>query len=171
VIRCALGLDPDRFSSDIRLLDRAAAAPPSKHAVRTIIIEAEMVAYNERTGQIDEFWRISNLKHGVDTHSSQGAGTEESTQTTHESQMRRTEKAQVEPGPDKRHYMLVFFDVLELNGTSFLRRTSSQSLCGCSVMSCFLRTAIAAPPCLARGCQTDRGLGSDPFCYQCVAHV
>ena len=121
-------MELEQNTADIRLLDRTVGAAPSKHPVHTCIIEAEMVAYNERTGKIDEFWRISNLKNGINTNSSQDPHTEESTQTSHESLPHKKRKLAQQAGQEKRHFKLVFFDLLELNGTSYIRSSCQQRL-------------------------------------------
>ncbi|GAA5943754.1 uncharacterized protein JCM15063_005827 [Sporobolomyces koalae] len=66
IIRASLGLDMgDRFASDQHLLLSSRAHTVRRHTSRrdppptTLVLEGEMVPYNEDTQRIDEFWKLA----------------------------------------------------------------------------------------------------------------
>ena len=82
------------------------------------MIEAEMCAFNEIYGRIDEFWRIDQAKKGnykVPTR-------EESQHSTQSSQTSTVASdGTILPPEIALHLVLVFFDVIMLNGESLIR--------------------------------------------------
>jgi hypothetical protein len=63
IIRAALGLTFDPQAHRGLLASRCAPTETSECLIHSIVIEAEMVAFNEDIGAIDEFFRIAPLVH------------------------------------------------------------------------------------------------------------
>ena len=118
-IRFALGLTVrEPFPAEIAQC--VARAPRSNIVIKTTIIEAEMVAYNTKTQQIDEFWRIADIKHGNAIDDSSQSTCADTTET--ESCQTLPQKTQIKQvHSSKRRLALVFFDIIELNGNSLIR--------------------------------------------------
>lgn len=123
-------------------------ASAARRPVSSVILEAEMVAFNETRSCIDEFWRIGQIKDRDDKsgarsdrprgftplkehrlnqerHTVRSVLTAESFVETDVSQ---TTNSTVSPMVHRRrprekelHFQLVFFDVLYLNGQSLLQ--------------------------------------------------
>lgn len=84
------------------------------------MIEAEMCAFNELLGRIDEFWRLSEAKTGQMLEEIPRDDTQSTTQTT-ESQISNATCATSLPAEAQMHLILVFFDIIYLNGESMMR--------------------------------------------------
>lgn len=130
------------------LLDRLSDLNCRKRtdSVRTAILEAEMVAYNEHTEKIDEFAYVAECAHGPSAvanafkgvHGHDGPSFVWKTSNSHEVQ---TDDALLESSQTssagqlleqdagaatKRHLAIVFFDCLYLNGKNLMQRTSKR---------------------------------------------
>ncbi|GAA5927226.1 hypothetical protein JCM1841_004252 [Sporobolomyces salmonicolor] len=129
IIRASLGLPFDRFSrsSHPLLASRlhplrlpSSSSPPTK-----LILEGEMVPYDESRSCIDEFWKLSCAKVGRDVPPEElrsgGAGREEEesheTGLTGKTPSPRRAKREEPPGL---HLMVVWFDVLMIDEESLL---------------------------------------------------
>ncbi|KAI0358264.1 hypothetical protein OH77DRAFT_1449955 [Trametes cingulata] len=116
VIYEALGLT----GSDEQLADEQEDTSSRLRFSKSIVVEAEMVAYSDVLGRIDEFWRIRSLiastAIGV-RHKSPLPGPSSTQQEAMETQC-----SLISNGSDggTRHLALVFFDVLLLDGVSLL---------------------------------------------------
>ncbi|KAK4698270.1 hypothetical protein P7C70_g8011, partial [Phenoliferia sp. Uapishka_3] len=128
IIRASLGL-PLTFQeslSDHRLAGLVSSSPtvPTPHT--RLILEGEMVSYNETDKRIDEFWTLASVKHGgiptdylaadVPTNS------QDSTSTGHTNSPggRGARRNLLDDAPSM-HLMVVWFDVLLLDETSLVR--------------------------------------------------
>ncbi|KAL5513320.1 hypothetical protein ACEPAH_3719 [Sanghuangporus vaninii] len=98
IIREALRLDHDHPQACA-----CARAATHHNVLSTVILEAEMIAY-DRTSGVDEFWRIREL---IEISATGARRRNKREGTTIESET-------------SRHLALVFFDVLYLNGTTLL---------------------------------------------------
>ncbi|KAL5536761.1 hypothetical protein ACEPAF_584 [Sanghuangporus sanghuang] len=98
IIREALRLDHDHPDACAR-----ARATTHHNVLLTVILEAEMIAY-DRTYGVDGFWRIREL---IESSATGARRRNKRERTTIESET-------------SRHLALVFFDVLYLNGTALL---------------------------------------------------
>ncbi|KAL5492554.1 hypothetical protein ACEPAI_4001 [Sanghuangporus weigelae] len=98
IIREALRLNHDHPETCAR-----ARATTHRNVLSTVILEAEMVAY-DRTSGVDEFWRIREL---IESSATGARRRNKRERTTIESET-------------SRHLALIFFDVLYLNGTALL---------------------------------------------------
>lgn len=122
-IRAALSLfwPSGDTAADQHLVGRLAKAPYRADSieVQSLIIEGEMCAFNEALGRIDEFWKIQQAKFGK---GSSIEDSQNSTQTTDSHHSTATTTASIDYSPEiAMHLILVFFDVLMLNGRSLLR--------------------------------------------------
>ncbi|KAG8965975.1 hypothetical protein FRC03_012710 [Tulasnella sp. 419] len=127
IIESALGL-PLRRDDDPRLIQRAATSKsPQNRVSHSVILEAEMVCYNEKNHQIDEFWRIRSLIE----YTSEGArarfrrrnyGNSSRAQVESQDDAPEYDESLKSNGTDHghRHFMLVFFDILALDGQNLL---------------------------------------------------
>ncbi|KAH9462629.1 hypothetical protein MJO28_002604 [Puccinia striiformis f. sp. tritici] len=121
VIRAALGLDSDSTSEDFVSNPR----PDILEPITSGIFEAEMVAWNKSQCQVDEFWRISELKLKPwqkpkrDDHIEQNI--DQSTSAFTESQIGEMDTQQLSD-IESRHLAICFFDVLYLNEKSLVER-------------------------------------------------
>ncbi|EIM86610.1 DNA ligase/mRNA capping enzyme, partial [Stereum hirsutum FP-91666 SS1] len=103
-------------------LDRAALHPlirdvlqPGKHWQKSLILEAEMVAWSDELSRVDEFWRIRSL---VESTAIGGrARYKWRTYHAHSSQCSIISDAS---DSDTRHLSLIFFDVLLIDSKSLL---------------------------------------------------
>ncbi|KAG8836098.1 hypothetical protein FRC17_010031 [Serendipita sp. 399] len=136
IIRTALGI-PEEQCHQPFLKERRDSVQLQKGFQSTVVLEAEMVPFSERTRTIDEFWRIRDL-----------------IAATAQGPRRRFNKAQPKPSPifqdsldsngepteplafpspeyghsldsngtdeGHRHFMLVFFDILYIDGRNLL---------------------------------------------------
>ncbi|KAG8861441.1 hypothetical protein FRB96_002890 [Tulasnella sp. 330] len=121
----SLGL-PTLHDDDPRLDSRTrVSAHPARRVGTSVILEAEMVCYNEGKACIDEFWRIRSLVEATAqggrarfNGSNFQAPTEPGTlDDVHESLLSTGEDS------GNRHFMLVFFDVLLLDGKNLTRES------------------------------------------------
>ncbi|KAI9618950.1 hypothetical protein H4Q26_012207 [Puccinia striiformis f. sp. tritici PST-130] len=121
VIRAALGLDSDSTSEDFVFNPR----PDTLEPITSGIFEAEMVAWNKSQCQVDEFWRISELKLKPwqkpkrDDYIEQNI--DQSTSAFTESQIGEMDTQQLSD-IESRHLAICFFDVLYLNEKSLVER-------------------------------------------------
>ncbi|KAG8917729.1 hypothetical protein FRC02_002899, partial [Tulasnella sp. 418] len=127
IIESALGL-PLRCDDDPQLIQRAATSKsPQNRVSHSVILEAEMVCYNEKNHQIDEFWRIRSLIE----YTSEGARARFRRRNYGKSSRAQVESQDDAPEYDEslksngtdhgnRHLMLVFFDILALDGQNLL---------------------------------------------------
>lgn len=126
------------------LEERSMYTPASLCPVTSIIVEAEMVAFNETHSCIDEFWRIGQMKARDDKSGARSVlpqSSESATETkdisiiipeSHiDSDVSQTTSGSTTPDMWRRgqgekvlHFQLVFFDVLYLNGQSLLHGAS-----------------------------------------------
>lgn len=86
------------------------------------MIEAEMCAFNEIYNRIDEFWRIDQAKKGnydVPTREESQHSTQSGSQVS-----TVASDGTVLPPEIALHLVLVFFDVIMLNGESLIRSGS-----------------------------------------------
>ncbi|KAG8827284.1 hypothetical protein FRC19_004490 [Serendipita sp. 401] len=137
IIRTALGIPQEHFQQPF-LMERATHIQLRKGFQTTVILEAEMVAFSERTRSIDEFWRIRDLiattaqgpRRRVrrvhpktspilqDSLDSDGEPTEPiifpSPEGGHSLDSNGTDE-------EYRHFMLIFFDILYIDGRSLLK--------------------------------------------------
>ncbi|PLW58699.1 hypothetical protein PCANC_00264 [Puccinia coronata f. sp. avenae] len=121
LIRATLGL---QSSSTSELLE-SHPRPTTFQSIESGIFEAEMVAWNLAKDQVDEFWRISEMKNtpwgrpkGVDNG-------DKSVPEFTESQIDGMDTQQLSD-LDSRHLALCFFDVIYLNGQSLLERSYNE---------------------------------------------
>ncbi|POW05905.1 hypothetical protein PSHT_10595 [Puccinia striiformis] len=127
VIRAALGLDSDSTSEDLYSIHVRTLLEP----ITSGIFEAEMVAWNKSQCQVDEFWRISELKLKPwqkpkrDDHIEQNI--DQSTSAFTESQIGEMDTQQLSD-IESRHLAICFFDVLYLNEKSLVERKSRVSV-------------------------------------------
>ncbi|KAG9037569.1 hypothetical protein FRB95_005151 [Tulasnella sp. JGI-2019a] len=119
IILGALGLET-RHGKDAKLASRVAATiGPPRRINTSVILEAEMVCYNEANDCIDEFWRIRSL---VEATAQGGRARFNGNRFqappspgTLGGCMHESLRSTGEDGGN-RHFMLVFFDVLLLDG-------------------------------------------------------
>ncbi|KAF8586434.1 hypothetical protein K439DRAFT_1387139 [Ramaria rubella] len=134
IIRAALGL-PSYTEDYLQYPGLREHASSSRRTVASsVILDAEMVSYSESKGDIDEFWRIRSLvegtAHGIRSarHSSRhkACADDPESQESHEPEGNQSPECIVESlqsnGSDNgdRHLMIVFFDIMFLNGGSLL---------------------------------------------------
>ncbi|KAG8949876.1 hypothetical protein FRC04_008179 [Tulasnella sp. 424] len=128
IVQASLGLPITTPIQDELLLERSGPYIDSnKRVQRNAILEAELVCYNESEKRIDEFWRIRSLLEST-AHGPRSR--------FHAARLRSSD-AREEDGQDyihqdslesnasdggRRHFMLVFFDVLYLDGTSLINK-------------------------------------------------
>lgn len=143
IIRAALGLPAPAHSNPL-LRDRSVITPPAQQTCSSIILEAEMVAFNETRDCIDEFWRISQMKERDDKSGARWVwpycGLEAQlvlmpspssvmiAESQLESDVSQMTNSTISPGVSPRkqavkelHFQLVFFDVLLLDGRSLVQ--------------------------------------------------
>ncbi|KIO24857.1 hypothetical protein M407DRAFT_25816 [Tulasnella calospora MUT 4182] len=129
VIQASLGFPITTPIQDELILERRGSNLDfSRQVQRTAILEAELVCYNESEKRIDEFWRIRSLLEST----AQGARSR-----FHAARLRsldaREEDSQDNIHQDslesnasdggRRHFMLVFFDVLYVDGASLVSKS------------------------------------------------
>ncbi|QRV88820.1 ATP-dependent DNA ligase [Ceratobasidium sp. AG-Ba] len=146
IIQAALGLPPDSKRPGIivpSLLvermtnknseDRSKHTPetlpgvgePTRVVRKSVILECEMVAYDELRGKIDEFWRVRSLVEntaiGVRARRVQDEPEPESFPSNSTASQPNGQHHTAKPEPQAiRHLALVFFDILYLDGQSLL---------------------------------------------------
>ncbi|KAG8692588.1 hypothetical protein FRC09_011098 [Ceratobasidium sp. 395] len=153
IIRAALGLPPDPQLSGInvspllakRIANRGdrtvwpehlpETLPATHNTTRTVkdsvILECEMVAYDELRGKVDEFWRVRNL---VESTALGVRARKEQEEPEPDSIPSNSTLSQ--PGPEPNihkpdshntcHLALIFFDILSLDGVSLLDKPFEQ---------------------------------------------
>ncbi|OAV99744.1 hypothetical protein PTTG_00480 [Puccinia triticina 1-1 BBBD Race 1] len=119
LIRATLGLHSKTTPESLGSLSR----PKTHEQIKSGIFEAEMVAWNMDQGQVDEFWRIRELKKKpgqVDDNEIDNRPTTPSTDSQDDTNSQHlSDRA-------SRHLALCFFDVLYLNGESLLESPYNQ---------------------------------------------
>lgn len=123
IIRAALSLDfshPDAVL-DSRLTSRLATSPPSKISATRYILEGEMVPFNEEEDRIDEFWKLATVKHSV-VPTKVIADSQDSIKTGYTGDDGSFEG---DAGLERLHLMIVWFDVLLLDGETLLEGKSN----------------------------------------------
>ncbi|KAG8745643.1 hypothetical protein FRC10_007340 [Ceratobasidium sp. 414] len=153
IIRAALGLSPDSRVPGVNvpplLVKRTTGQPDeatwSEHLPETlpgayettrtvknsVILECEMVAYDESRGRVDEFWRVRNLVEstaiGVRARRVQEEQEPDSIPSDSTSSQRNSRhNAPKTYSQAARHLALIFFDILSLDGQSLLGRPFEQ---------------------------------------------
>jgi DNA ligase-4 len=123
IIRAALSLNFSRSDAllDSRLASRLATSPQSKLSATRYILEGEMVPFNEEEDRIDEFWKLATVKHNI-VPTGVVANSQDSVETGFTG---GDGSAEVEAGLDRLHLMIVWFDVLLLDGETLLDGTST----------------------------------------------
>ena len=83
-----------------------------------------MVPFNEDERRFDEYWKLASVKKGLDPSAVAGEDVAESYETGASQEERERREAQVEQQP-KLHLAIVWFDVLMVDDTSYLKRACS----------------------------------------------
>ncbi|KZT61412.1 hypothetical protein CALCODRAFT_9671 [Calocera cornea HHB12733] len=130
ILRATLGLSPGPDAHP-KLVERIGNAASKECIVSSAIFDAEMVAYSELSGDIDKFWRIR----GMIGATASGIRRKEPRRSNPDFDLFDSEdETKVDPvetqdslvsngtASDTRHFMLVFFDILHLNGQNLLDR-------------------------------------------------
>ncbi|KAM0749298.1 hypothetical protein T439DRAFT_381674 [Meredithblackwellia eburnea MCA 4105] len=142
IIRASLSLAPlasDFLTTDIRLFQRLPSSSANSHVRKPrhtqLILEGEMVSYDEREERIDEYWTLAHAKTGnrdapTSFVTGVGAGnshSQDSVSTGHTlsprapaSPWRGGGRTPQKNGGRDLHLMIVWFDVLLVDGVSLL---------------------------------------------------
>ncbi|KAG8984225.1 hypothetical protein FRB90_005470, partial [Tulasnella sp. 427] len=130
IIQASLGLPITAVTHDELLLERSDTIVNNVARFhQNAILEAELVCYNESEKRIDEFWRIRSLLestaqgarsrfHAARLRTLDARGAEDTQNGIHQDSL----ESNASDG-GRRHFMLVFFDVLYLDGTSLLNKS------------------------------------------------
>ncbi|EJU01771.1 DNA ligase/mRNA capping enzyme [Dacryopinax primogenitus] len=130
IIRASLGIHPGSKAHE-KLLERLGSSTARTSVIHSAILEAEMVAYCELSADIDKFWRIRGIlgatARGVRRRAPRKAKYDSDISDSEDEtrfEFSETQDSLVSNGTasETRHFMLVYFDILQLNGTSLLRR-------------------------------------------------
>lgn len=117
IVREALGLSHRSVQDLSKIVCRKSL--PAKQVTTDIILEAEMIAFSDTLGRIDEFWRIRSLVESTarGVRSNRKISCVELPEDQPDSQCSILSNAS---DASTRHLALVFFDILYLDGVSLL---------------------------------------------------
>ncbi|GAA6059260.1 hypothetical protein JCM10212_006653 [Sporobolomyces blumeae] len=127
ITRAAVGLPFDRFgaTSHPLLASRLFGFRPLHAAPTKLILEGEMVPFNEDEEQIDEFWKLNSVKTGREDPAPRGRSEQDSIETGGTGATPSPRRGRGMSQIPNLHLMVVWFDML-LVGDESLLETSYQ---------------------------------------------